>query len=124
MRDVGFEWRTLGKPFPLYTGCGRDPRRVRVDGCWKNRDDAWGLGFSGTSGSMRPRALASEQAGELGRGTGAGTWRRLDERGCARLGARRARVGRGAERWGRRPGGWASGAGRSRAGGGAGRAAR
>jgi hypothetical protein len=61
MRDVGFEWRMLGKPFPLYTGRGRDPRRELVDGCWKNKDDAWGLGSNDTSGSMRPRA--SERAG-------------------------------------------------------------
>jgi hypothetical protein len=52
------------------------PQCVCVDGCWKNRDDAWGPGSSGTSGSLRPRTLASEQAGELGRGTGAG-WAEL-----------------------------------------------
>jgi hypothetical protein len=37
------------------------PRRVCVDECWKNRDDTWGPGSSGTSGSLRPRA--SERAG-------------------------------------------------------------
>jgi hypothetical protein len=37
MRDVGFEWRMLGKPFPLYTGRGRDPRRELVDGCWRTK---------------------------------------------------------------------------------------
>jgi hypothetical protein len=62
------------------------PRRVRVDGCWKNRDDAWGPGSSGTSGSLRPRA---------------------SERADRRAGPQdRCRVGRaGQVDWSSRPGG-------------------